>query len=151
MRRSVWFMAFGLLAAASLSAQEPFTGVIPGIKTGGSRNIKLLAHLPMDSIEKTSDITIEQELSRPYVYTGHRLVPSGIDIISIKDPAKPRIIYSWRIENAELHKGAGSLNPRPVEPPSGSRSANTKPSRSTTSPPRTATGSLNIGPAQTKV
>jgi hypothetical protein len=67
--------------------------------------------LPLDAIEKTSDVTIEQELSRPYAYTGHRLIPSGVDAISIKDPTKPHIIWSWRIENAELHRGAGSLNP----------------------------------------
>jgi hypothetical protein len=85
--------------------------VIPGVKTGGSPNLKLLSHLAMDSVEKTADITIEQELSRPYVYTAHRLTPSGVDAISIKDPSKPRIIWSWRIENGELHKSAGSLNP----------------------------------------
>jgi len=99
------------VTAGTTSAQEPWTSVILGAKTGGSRNIKVLGHLAMDSIEKTADITLEQELSRPYAYTAHRLVPSGIDIISIKDPAKPRVIYSWRIEHAELHKGAGSLNP----------------------------------------
>src|SRR3989338_3534875 len=106
-------VAVGALAvpAGQLAAQEVPTEVIPGVKTGGSRNIKVLSHLPLDSIEKTADITIEQELSRPYVYTAHRLVPSGVDIISIKDPTKPFILWSWRIENAELHKGAGSLNP----------------------------------------
>ena len=90
---------------------QVFTDVLPGAKTGGSRNIHVLGHVPLDSVGKTSDITIEQELSRPYVYTGHRLIPSGVDIISIKDPARPKIIWSWRIENAELHRGAGSLNP----------------------------------------
>jgi hypothetical protein len=96
---------------SSVSSAQVFTGVIPGVKTGGSSNIKVLGHLTLDSIEKTADITIEQELSRPYAYTSHRLTPSGIDAISIKDPAKPRLIWSWRIENGLLHKSAGSLNP----------------------------------------
>src|SRR5262245_56733288 len=96
-----------LAQSADQSAPTP---IIPGVKTGGSRNIKVLSHLPLDSIEKTADITMEQELSRPYVYTSHRLIPSGVDIISIKDPGKPRLLWSWRIENAELHRGAGSLN-----------------------------------------
>src|SRR5262249_59750517 len=39
-----------------------------------------------------------------------QITPSGIDIISVKDPSKPKLIYSWRIENAEVHQGAGSLN-----------------------------------------
>ena len=112
MRRVVVFAAGMLCAGAgAITAQEPFTDVIAGVKTGGSKNITLLAHLPLDSIEKTADITVEQELSRPYVYTAHRLQPSGVDIISIKDPSKPRLIWSWRIENAALHKGAGALNP----------------------------------------
>ena len=63
----------------------------------------MLGHVPLDANMHTADITIEQELSRPYVYTAHRLTPSGIDIISVKDPARPKLIYSWRIENAELH------------------------------------------------
>ena len=70
----------------------------------------MLAHLPLDSVEKTADITMEQELSRPYVYTAHRLTPSGVDIISVKDPAKPQILWSWRIENGQLHRGPGALN-----------------------------------------
>src|SRR5437773_2432367 len=100
-----------LLGAGSAQAQTAFTDVIPGVKTGGSRNVHVLSHVPLDSTQKTADITMEQELSRPYVYTAHRLKPSGVDIISIKDPARPRILWSWRIENAELHQGAGSLNP----------------------------------------
>src|SRR5260370_6284308 len=104
--------AFGLAgrAAAQGAAQEVATDVIPGVKTGGPRNIKAVSKMPLDSIEKTADITMEQELSRPFVYTAHRLIPSGVDAISIKDPSKPRIIWSWRIENAPLHRGAGSLN-----------------------------------------
>src|SRR6185295_998232 len=31
----------------------------------------------------------------------------GVDIISIKDPAKAQVIYSWRIPNAEIHQGIG--------------------------------------------
>src|SRR5439155_24344457 len=92
------------VTAGTTSAQEPWTSVILGAKTGGSRNIKVLGHLAMDSIEKTSDITVVQELSRPYAYTAHRLGPAGIDLISSQDPAKPRVIYSWQIEHGELHK-----------------------------------------------
>src|SRR5207302_4888080 len=67
--------------------------------------------LPLDSAYKTADITIEQELSRPYIYIAHRLIPSGIEIISIKDPSKPVLLWSSYVKNAELHKGAGALNP----------------------------------------
>src|SRR5262249_3126294 len=36
---------------------------------------------------RTADITMEQELSRPYVYVCHRFAPTGFWIISIKDPS----------------------------------------------------------------
>ena len=60
---------------------------------------------------RTADITMEQELSRPYVYVCHRFAPTGFWIISIKDPARPKIIYDWKIENAELGRGSGALGP----------------------------------------
>src|SRR5690348_8586562 len=81
-------VAIMLLATSLGQAQFP-SSVIPGQKVGGSTNIHVVGHLNLDSAYKTSDITIEQELSRPYVYVGHRLVPSGVQIISIKDPSKP--------------------------------------------------------------
>src|SRR5262245_22153960 len=100
-------MLCGITCTSVLQAQA----VIPGVRTGGSTNIKALGHLTLDSIDKTADVTVEQELSRPYAYTAHRLTPSGVDAISIKDPTKPKIVWSWRIENGLLHKGAGALNP----------------------------------------
>src|SRR6266850_1338455 len=42
---------------------------------------------------RTADITMEQELSRPYVYICHRFAPTGFWILSIKDPGKPKMIY----------------------------------------------------------
>src|SRR3954462_12960710 len=99
-----------LAGGVSLQAQAPSV-VVPGQKVGGRGNSKVLGHMPLDSAYKTADISIEQELSRPYVYVAHRLVPSGIEIISIKDPAKPFMLWTSFVKNAELHKGAGSLNP----------------------------------------
>ena len=64
---------------------------------------------------KTADVTMEQELSRPYVYVCHRFAPTGFWIISIKDPSKPRIIYDWNIDNPELHRGSGALGPMYVK------------------------------------
>src|SRR5688572_33185357 len=87
---------------------------------GGSSNIKVLGHLPLGYYRTTADIEIEAELSRPYVYMPRRdmgptapgpstnishknlMGPSkGVDIISIKDPTKPFVLYQWRIENQE--------------------------------------------------
>ncbi|MBI4419747.1 MAG: hypothetical protein HY560_02905, partial [Gemmatimonadetes bacterium] len=116
--QATWSSALGaaclaLSAGATAGFAQGTYGAepVPGIRHGGSRNVAVQFHIPRDARGKTADIAIEQELSRPYVYTNARMVPSGFDIISVKDPNKAYIMYSWRIENAELHKGAGSLNP----------------------------------------
>src|SRR5690349_2858195 len=104
-------LALAVSAIVPAYAQFPNTPVIPGVRVGGSANVHPIGHLQLDSAHKTADITIEQELSRPYAYIAHRLVPSGIEIISIKNPSKPVLLWKWFVENADLHKGAGALNP----------------------------------------
>ncbi|MEZ4586640.1 MAG: hypothetical protein R2909_09600 [Gemmatimonadales bacterium] len=76
-------------------------------------NVEVLSHLPMKSAFEFShtDIEIEQELSRPYAYVGRIVAPTmGFDIIDLSNPAKAKIIYEWRIENAELHVGLGGMD-----------------------------------------
>ena len=105
MHRKMAIALSSLAFAAPALAQRP-----PG--TGSSPNVHLMAHIPLDGIAfSTTDIEIEQELSRPYAYVPKRYNPSGIVIISLKDPKAARIIYDWRIENPELHQGAGALAP----------------------------------------
>jgi hypothetical protein len=108
----------GLFFVASSAQGQAYN---PNPKPGeqGSSNIHIVGHLPIDvgGAFNTSDIEMEQELSRPYVYIDHANEAGlanprdGFDIISIKDPSKPKVIWSWQIENATLHKGAGSLAP----------------------------------------
>jgi len=85
----------------------------PGAR--GSSNIKVLAHVPDGGFLHVSDIELEQELSRPYVYIDRRFQPTGFDIVNIKDPAKAYIMYSWRIDHPELHTGSGALGPMYVK------------------------------------
>ncbi|MBI4419939.1 MAG: hypothetical protein HY560_03870 [Gemmatimonadetes bacterium] len=75
----------------------------------------MLGHLPTGGFLRGADIEIEQELSRPYVYWNRRFQPSGLDIISVKDPAKPQMIWSWTIADPELHLASGSLAPAYVK------------------------------------
>ena len=95
-------LAVGLTQTAA--AQFP-----PGKQ--GSANVHVLSHIPLGRNLTTADIAMEQELSRPYVYLARRFPPAGVDVVSIKDPTRASIIYSWRIENPDLHQGGGSLNP----------------------------------------
>ena len=118
--------ASALLGTVTLAAQQPANdpnnnpGPHPpraGVTTypapgeRGSRNMKVLSHVPLGGFLHVSDIELEQELSRPYAYVDRRFQPSGFDIINIKDPAKAYLMYSWRIENPELHLGSGALGP----------------------------------------
>jgi hypothetical protein len=82
-----------------------------------SDNIKLMAHVPLGMVETISDIDVEQELTRPYAYVTRRYRDSGVDIIDLRNInsetalKKAQVLCRWRIENAELHLGAGGLNP----------------------------------------
>src|SRR5262245_13862647 len=106
-------LAASFLGFASTAAAQEYQGTP---RPGGERsaNIRLLSHLPpvmAGQAYSVADIEIEQELSRPYAYMDRRKVPTGFDIINLKDPTKPFILYSWRIENPELHRGDGSVAP----------------------------------------
>jgi hypothetical protein len=72
-----------------------------------SSNIKLVSHLPTGGYIRLSNIEIEQELARPYAYLSTRYDRAGMDIVDLRDPAKPKLIYSWRIEDPGLHRGVG--------------------------------------------
>ncbi|MBI4503572.1 MAG: hypothetical protein HY700_20720 [Gemmatimonadetes bacterium] len=111
MARRIAAIATALVALGPLSApaQHP-----PGQQ--GSRNVKIAAHVPVGGWLRAADVEIEQELSRPYAYIAIDALaspglPNGIDIISLKDLSRAHVLYSWRIDNPEIHRGLGSLNP----------------------------------------
>ena len=83
------------------------TGVVAGQYPPGqqgSPNMHVVAHVPMTPL---TDIEIEQDLSRPYVYVSHFKTPR-FDIVSLKNPGQARIIWSWLIENPELSQGTAT-------------------------------------------
>src|SRR6185503_5697264 len=69
-----------------------------------SPNIHVAAHIPLNPV---SDIEIEQEMSRPYAYVSRSRL-GGYDIVNVTDPQKAAVMYSWRIENPDLHQGSAS-------------------------------------------
>ncbi len=77
----------------------------------GSDNIDVVAHVPLGAWLSVSDVEIEQDLSRPYAYVGREVFgeegEKGLDIIDLHDPENAKRIFSWRIENQDLHLGAG--------------------------------------------
>src|SRR2546427_8637652 len=109
------FVVAALIAAAiPLPAQSAAgQGPLPGVKTGGSSNVRVLAHIPIAGFISFGDLEIEQELSRPYAYVGlarpvtHQ---AGFVIVGLKDPARAAILYQWVIENSEVHAGVGGFD-----------------------------------------
>src|SRR5262245_59423836 len=94
-----------LLASVSLLALPGLLAAqdhAPGEQ--GSSNVHIVAHIPMGGELHVGDIEIEQELSRPYAYVSQALSsPVGFNIVDLKNLSKAKQIYSWRIENPELH------------------------------------------------
>ena len=90
-------------AAAQWTAEKP-----------GSDNITVLSHLPLGPRLSVSDIDIEQDVDRPYAYVGRMVYGleggKGIDIIDLHDPTKPELVYSWRVEDQDLHLGTGGMD-----------------------------------------
>jgi hypothetical protein len=98
-----------LVSAASLPGQA-IPPSDPGQKFGNSSNIKLMTHIQLAEYGAVTDIKIEQELSRPYVYVARRFDQPGFAIISVKDPAHAKLLYNWHIENPEIHEGRAGMD-----------------------------------------
>ncbi len=91
------------------AAQAQWTAEKPG-----SDNLQVLSHIPLGPRLSVSDIDLEQEMDRPYAYVGRMVYgfegDKGLDIIDLHDPTKAKRIYSWRIENQDLHLGTGGMD-----------------------------------------
>ncbi|MEP6591797.1 MAG: hypothetical protein ABJC19_11495 [Gemmatimonadota bacterium] len=97
--------------AASAGAQDPGVAV-PTLdkKHGGSPNMQMVAHVVTHpGAWKAADIEMEQDANRPYVYVSG-FVNNDMQIYDIRDPAHPKKLVDWSIENPELHRGIGAMD-----------------------------------------
>ena len=110
MRTTANISLISLLLVTLLPIAGPATAQeTPPIK---SDNIELVSHIPLGGALTVSDIEMEQELDRPFVYVSRMFDDAGFDAIDIGDPEGARVIYRWRIENPELHRGTGAMDPK---------------------------------------
>src|SRR6185295_3714903 len=101
MRMKAWIkccFVFVALAVPSVSYGQQDPG------ENYSTNMKLIAHLPLGDSLPLSEIEIEQEMSRPYVYVSRSRQQMGFDIIDVRDNKNPKRIYQWGIEEPALHQ-----------------------------------------------
>jgi len=102
-----------ILAAIAVLAPQGLQAQATPLQRG-SDNIEVLGHLPLGPALSVSDLDVEQDLARPYAYVSRMRYgeagPRGLDIISIEDPERPKLLYQWRIEDQELHVGTGGMD-----------------------------------------
>lgn len=109
----VWLAGLLLLVGQNLSARQvaaPSSHVVER----GSRNIEVVTHVPLGPRLSVADIEVEQELDRPYAYVARMVYgdfgDKGMDIVSLEDEQRAKVIYRWRIENQELHQRTGGMD-----------------------------------------
>ena len=106
---SIFALAVVVIASADGVAAQQWTPM-----KRGSDNIEVVSHLPLGPPLSVSDIEIMQELDRPYAFVGRMVYgyegEKGVDIIDLHDPAHPKKVYEWRIENQDLHAGTGGMD-----------------------------------------
>ncbi len=100
-----------LILPTTFLAQDAGKSVIDfDKKKGGSEKVKLLDHVVTHpGAWKAADIELEQDPGRPYVYVSG-FVNYDLQIYDIRNTATPKKIFTWAIENAELHKGVGAMD-----------------------------------------
>jgi len=100
---------FGL--ATTVLAQDPGVSVTDfDKKKGGSEKMRMVAHaVAHPGAWKAADVEMEQEPGRPYVYVSG-FVNFDTQIYDVRDPANPKKIFEWTIENPELHRGIGAMD-----------------------------------------
>ncbi len=106
MRAKISVVAACLLTVASAASSQT-RSIQPAPGAQKSRNIKLVAHIPMGGPFYSNDVEFEQEASRPFVYVSGRS-HFGFKVISTKDMSRVQEIYRWTIENPDLHAGVAT-------------------------------------------
>ncbi len=80
----------------------------------GSDNLSVEGHIPLGIRMSVTDMEIEQEMSRPFAYVGRASIlkegPKGMDIIEFSDPANPKVVLRWRLEDQDLHMNRGGMD-----------------------------------------
>ncbi len=96
--------ATGLLATLAGSILLSARPALPQARAEdrGSDNIEVVAHLPLG--ERVSDIEMEQDMARPYVYVARE--NRGLDVIDIADPYNAKVVLRWSFEDMDLHVGS---------------------------------------------
>lgn len=107
------FLSVALLLAVATLFVMPATAQWTALERG-TENITVEGHVPLGPRLSVLDMELEQEMSRPYAYVSRGQLAEtgakGMDIIDLSDPASPRVLLRWRIEDEDLHTGLGGMD-----------------------------------------
>jgi len=113
MRAQVFVTAMlAMLAVASAAAAQSGADSGSALFIPNTPNVKLLSHIPLGRSQTIAGLTMDQDITRPYVYVSRMQdvnSPAGFTLISVKDPSHAKIIYRYNIANPELHRGFGGM------------------------------------------
>ncbi|MEO8451218.1 MAG: hypothetical protein ABI647_15585 [Gemmatimonadota bacterium] len=110
MRRFIVVSLLSLCATAA-RAQDPGASLPQADqKHGGTEKVHTINHvLNNKGPWKAADVELEQDRGRPYVYVSG-FVNFDAQIYDISNPASPKKLFDWTIENPELHRGIGAMD-----------------------------------------
>ena len=108
MRRLVVLASLACLASRA-TAQQPVGTILPSVKAGGSANVHVLSHIPLGGFYRATDVALDQNPQRPFAYLAQSLDAMGLTVIDVSSPEKARVLWRWRVPNAERHQGLGGV------------------------------------------
>lgn len=101
-----------VFATAARAQTSPVGTILPGVKMGGSANVRVLGHLPLGGLFRVTDVALEQENGRPFAYAAQSLERTGFTAFDISDPEHARVLLRWTIDRPEAHRGRGGVRAR---------------------------------------
>ncbi len=107
------FVPAALIALTATLARAQDPGVPPkpfDQKHAGNDKMHMVAHVVgHPGAWKASDIELEQDRDRPYVYLSG-FTNFDFQVYDIRNTSAPKLLYTWTIENPELHRGIGAMD-----------------------------------------
>src|SRR2546430_11826730 len=100
-------VASSILLVVALPVRGQQTPLNTNAKFGGSANVHMLGHVSLGGFFHSGGLDIEADPARPFVYVKRIFDQPGINIVSISDPRKTKVIYYYRLPHPDHHTTIG--------------------------------------------
>ena len=97
-RASLFIALAAAVVPTAARAQTSAVGtILPGVKMGGSANVRVLGHIPLGGFFRVADVALDQETGRPFAYAAQSLDRSGFTAIDVRWQTIVRRPLPWSI------------------------------------------------------